>query len=123
MGPCSRGRIKFHDPEVVASRMCRVDLQHHLGQTIAIDIACNKPTRRIGEARAIEIRLQGMSRNRREMNPIECAGFKLHDPKVIAAGVSSVDLRNHLGAAVSIDVRDSKSAYRIAESRAIEVCL
>ena len=57
------------------------------------------------------------------MNPIATAGFELHNPEVVAAGVSGVDLRNHLVMTVAIDICDDKCSHRVLKARAIEIRL
>src|SRR2546421_12915848 len=62
-----RSGVEFHHPEIVAARTVRVDLNDDLGAAVAIDVADADRSTGVRQAGAVEIRLQRVSRNRRQV--------------------------------------------------------
>ena len=67
--PASRCGVEFHDPEIVAARVRRIDLNDDLGPAVAIDVADADRSTGVRQVGAVEIRLQRMTRDRRQVLP------------------------------------------------------
>ena len=119
--PVSRCGIEFHDPEIITARVRRIDLNDDLGPAVAIDVADADRSTGVRQAGAVEIRLKRMTRDRRQVLPVSRRGVEFHDPEIIAARVRRIDLHNHFGPAVPVDVADADRSTRVRQAGAVEI--
>ena len=117
-------------PKIVAARSAGVWCDHKLGAPVSIEIGHDREFRRILGAATVDIRLQGMVRDRRHMLPASRGQIPFHDPKivdrprriaarpicyrirsrqihspeVVAPRSRRLDLKNQFGAAVPVDI-------------------
>jgi hypothetical protein len=68
--PVSRDGVEFHDPEIVGARVPCIDLNNDLGLSVAIDVADANRSTAVRQTGAVEICLQSMTWDRRQLLPI-----------------------------------------------------
>src|SRR5476649_1038321 len=64
-----------------------------------------------------------MARDLRQVAPRSRSGIELHHPEIVAARSGSVDLDDHLGAPIAVNVAGRDRTGSVAQTRAVEVRL
>src|ERR1700751_4958867 len=123
MTPTSSAGVEFHDPKIISGRECCIDLNDDLSPAITVDVTHADRSPSVWQARAVEIRLQCMTWNGRQVLPASRSRVELHDPKIIAARVRRIDLDDDFGSAVAVDIADVDRSTGIREPRTVKICL
>ena len=121
--PASRGAVEFHHPEIIATRIRRIDLYDHLRAAVVVDVADADRSTGVGQARTVKIRLQRMTRDWRQVLPASRRGVEFHHPEIVAARVRRIDLNDDLGPAVTVDVADADRSTGVRQTGAVEIRL
>ena len=121
--PTSRGWSRISSPRSHCRPIRRIDLDHDLGPAVAVDVADADRSAGVRQARTVEIRLQRVTRDRRQVPPATRGGVEFHHPEIVAARMRRIDLNNDLGPAVTVDVADADRSTGVRQTGAVEIRL
>src|SRR3954453_791611 len=83
----------------------------------AVDVADADRSTRVRQTGAIEIRLQLMTRDWRQVLPASRRGVEFHCPEIVAARARRIDLNDDFGPAVTVNVADADGRCNSSSGR------
>src|SRR5260370_889177 len=123
MRPASRAWVEFHHPKIIPARTRCIDLYDHFRASVDVDVADADRSTGVGQARTVEIRLQRMTRDWRQVLPASRRGVEFHHPQILAARARRIDRNDVLLPAVAVDVADADRSTGVRQTGAVEILL